>query len=104
MKNTLLFTYSTNSPGTFANRKYEDFSYPKNPKMCNLILETLLKMRPHYSQSSRENPTPSSGTSPLASIKEAPPPPPTPPAFAITGHTEVNAGEWRSKRSKSFPG
>ena len=74
MKNTLLFTYSTNSPGTFANRKYEDFSYSKNPKMCNLILETLLKMRPHYSQSSRENATPSSGTSPLASFKEVPPP------------------------------
>ena len=101
MKNTLLFTYSTNSPGTFANRKYEDFSYPKNPKMCNLILETLLKMRPHYSQSNRENATPSSGTSPLASFKEAPP---HPPAFAITGHTDVNAREWRSRRSKSFPG
>ena len=33
-------------------------------------------MRPHYSQSSRENATPSSGTSPLASYKEVPPPPP----------------------------
>ena len=76
MKNTLLFTYCTNSPGTFANRKYEDFSYPKNPKMCNLILETLLKMRPHYSQSSRENATSSSGTSPIASFKEVPPPAP----------------------------
>ena len=32
-------------------------------------------MRPHYSQSSRENATPSSGTSPLASYKEVPPPP-----------------------------
>ena len=30
-------------------------------------------MRPHYSQSSRENATPSSGTSPLASYKEVPP-------------------------------
>ena len=30
-------------------------------------------MRPHYSQSSRENETPSSGTSPLASYKEVPP-------------------------------
>ena len=33
-------------------------------------------MRPHYSQSSRENATPSSGTSPLASYKEVTPPPP----------------------------
>ena len=74
MKNTLLFTYCTNSPGTFANRKYEDFS--DTPKMCNLILETLLKMRPHYSQSSRENATSSSGTSPIASFKEVPPPAP----------------------------
>ena len=45
--------------GTFANRKYEELSYPKNPKM--------------YSQSSRENVTPSSGTSPLAYYKEVPP-------------------------------
>ena len=36
---------------------------------------TLLKMRPHYSQSSRENGTTSSGTSPLASYKEVPPSP-----------------------------
>ena len=33
-------------------------------------------MRPHYSQSNRENATPSSGTSPLASYMEVPPPPP----------------------------
>ena len=38
-------------------------------------------MRPHYSQSSRENATPSSGTSPLASYKEVPPPPPNPGRF-----------------------
>ena len=62
--------------GTFANRKYEELSYPKNQKMCDPILVTLLKMRPHYSQSSRENATPSSDTSPLASYKEVPPPPP----------------------------
>ena len=39
-------------PGTFANRKYEQLSYPKNPKMCDPILVTLLKMQPYYSQSS----------------------------------------------------
>ena len=31
---------------------------PKTPKMCDPIVVTLLKMRPHYSQSSRENATP----------------------------------------------
>ena len=59
--------------GTFANRKYEELSYPKNQKMCDPILVTLLKMRPHYSQSSRENATPFSGTSPLASYREVHP-------------------------------
>ena len=41
--------------------------------MCHPILGTLLKMRPHYSQSSRENATQSSDTSPLTSYKEVPP-------------------------------
>ena len=36
---------------TFARRKHEEHSYPKNPKICDLILVTLLKMRAHYSQS-----------------------------------------------------
>ena len=44
--------------------------------MCNPILVTLMKMRPHYSQFSHENVTQSSGTSPLASYKEVPPPTP----------------------------
>ena len=56
-----------------AIRKYEELSHPKNQKMYDLILVTLLKMRPHYSQSSRENATPSSGTCPLASYKEVSP-------------------------------
>ena len=47
---------------------------PKNPKRCDSILVTLLKMQPHYSQSSRENVTPLNSTSPLASYKEVPPP------------------------------
>ena len=41
--------------------------------MCDIILVTVFKMRPHYSQSSRENATPSSGTCPLASYKEVSP-------------------------------
>ena len=31
--------------GTFANCKYEELSHPKNQKMCNPILVTLLKIR-----------------------------------------------------------
>ena len=54
--------------GTFAP---EELFYPKK---FDSILVTLLKMRPHYSQSSPENATPSSSTSPLASYKEVPPP------------------------------
>ena len=48
--------------GAFANRKYEEPSYPNTPikpKMSDPILVTPLQMRPHYSQSSRENATPS---------------------------------------------
>ena len=33
--------------GAFANCKYEELSYPKNQKMSDLILVTLLKMQPH---------------------------------------------------------
>ena len=61
--------------GAFANCKCEELSYPKNQLMCYPILVTLLKMQPHYSQSSHKNATPSSGTSPLASYKELTPPP-----------------------------
>ena len=59
---------------------------PKNPKMCDPILVTLLKMRPHYSQSSRKNATPSSGTSPLTSYKAVPPPPPPSPPDVVSGN------------------
>ena len=47
---------------------------PKNAKMSDPIQVTLLKMQPRYSQSSCENATPSSGTSPLASYNYPPPP------------------------------
>ena len=59
--------------GTFANRKYEELSYPKKAENVRSHSSNSLKMRPHYSQSSRENATPSSGTSPLACYKEVPP-------------------------------
>ena len=57
---------------TFANRKYEELSYPENHQIGDPILVTLLKLQPYHSQSNRENVTPSSGTSPLASYKEVP--------------------------------
>ena len=41
--------------GTFGNRKCEELSYPQKSE----------NVRPHYCQSTRENATPSSGTSPL---------------------------------------
>ena len=59
--------------GTFANCKNEELSYNKNQKLCNPILVTLLKMRPRFSQSSRENETPSSSTFPLGFYKEVHP-------------------------------
>ena len=42
--------------------------------MRDRILITLFKMQPHYNQSSGENATPSSDTSPSASFKEVTPP------------------------------
>ena len=76
MKNTLLFTYSKNILVRLLTVNVKNFLTPKIPRMCDPILVTPLKMRPHYSQPSRENATPSSGTSPLASYKEGLPPPP----------------------------
>ena len=75
-KGTSLFiiTLQYKHSGTFANRKYEELSYPPKSENVRPILVTLLKMGPHYSQCSRENATPSSGTSPLASYKEVTPP------------------------------
>ena len=52
--------------GTFANCKIsEELHTPKTttPPMCDPLLVAPLKMQPHYSQSSRENATPSSGKS-----------------------------------------
>ena len=63
--------------------------------MCEPILVTLLKMQPHYSQSSRENATPSSGTSPSASYKEAPPP------KAYVSYLALKNGHKQNTHSKS---
>ena len=45
---------------------------PHNPESCYPVLVVLLKIQPHYSQSSLENATPSSGTSQLAYYKKVP--------------------------------
>ena len=50
MKNTLLFTYGTN---ILVRLLTEELSYPKTQKMCDPILVTLLKTRPHYGQSTQ---------------------------------------------------
>ena len=45
LKEHLTFQPEYKHSGTFANRKYEELSYPKNQKMCDPIL--VVKMRPH---------------------------------------------------------
>ena len=57
----------------FANRKYEELSYLKKSENVRPHSSNSIEMRPYYSQSSRENATPSSGTSQVASYKEIPP-------------------------------
>ena len=54
MKKTLLFTYSTNILVRLLTVNMKKFLTPKIRKMCDPILVTLLTMRPHYSQYSRE--------------------------------------------------
>ena len=66
---TLYFTFQTfhlqyKHSGTFSNRKSEELSYAQKYQ----------NVQPH-SSNSIENATRSSGTSPLASCKEVPPPP-----------------------------
>ena len=51
---------------------YTRILLPHNPENCYPVLVVLLKIQPHYSQSSRENATPSSGTSQLAYYKKVP--------------------------------
>ena len=60
MKNTLLFIYSINILVRLLTVNMKNGLTHQKPKM--------------YSQSSRDNATPSSGTSPLASYKEVPSP------------------------------
>ena len=52
---------------TFANRKYDDLSYPKNQKMCDPFDKTLLKMRAQGTGNQPWKGDPSTGTSQIAS-------------------------------------
>ena len=96
MKNTLLFICSTNILVRLLTVNMKNCLTPKNPKMCDPILVTLLKMRPHYNHSSHENATPSSGTSPLACYKEVPSPPSPPQGF----HSNLG-WEWTKSKHKA---
>ena len=59
----------------FLNPCLPECLIPKISKICDPTLVTLLKKEPHYSQSSCENATPSSGTSPVVFYWETLPPP-----------------------------
>ena len=74
---------------------------PKNAKMSDPIQVTLLKMQPRYSQSSCENATPSSGTSPLASYNYSPPPLPGK-IFPIFSLSSVNYIEHKTVLKKKI--
>ena len=67
MKNALLSTYSKNILVRLLTVNMKN-CLTQESKNVRPLQVTLLKMRPHYSQSS--------GTSPLASYKKVPPPPP----------------------------
>ena len=56
-----------------APRKYEKLSYPKKSENVRAHSSIFIENATHYSQSSRENATPSSGLFSLASYKEVPP-------------------------------
>ena len=71
MKNTAFHTQYKHF-GAFANRKYEELSYPQKSENVRPHSSNSIENATHYSQSSRDNATPSSGTSPLLSYKEVP--------------------------------
>ena len=47
-----------NWPISYINRKYEELSYPQKSDNVRHRSSNQSKMRPHFSQSSRENATP----------------------------------------------
>ena len=78
----------------FLNLTSQNFLTPTIPTICDPIvvslLGTLLKIQPHSSQSSRENATPSSGTSPLAHYINRKYPPPHPGKLFTVRKTTVS--------------
>ena len=75
MKNTLLFTYSTNILLRLLTVNLKNCLTPKNQETVRPhSSNSIWKMLPHHSHSSCENATPFSGTFPLASYKEVQPP------------------------------
>ena len=76
-KTIYIFTHRANILVLLLAVNMKNCLTPKIKKMCYPILATLLKMRPYDSQFSRENATPASGTSPLASNKQVPRPGPS---------------------------
>ena len=76
MKNTLLFTYSTNILLRLLTVNLKNCLTPKNQETVRPhSSNSIWKMLPHHSHSSCENATPFSGTFPLAFYKEVQPPP-----------------------------
>ena len=84
MKNTLLFTYSTNLLVRLLTVNMKNCLTPKSPKMCDpIIVNPVVKMRPHSAAHPHE---------PL--IKKYPPPPPI--------HAELRRKKKRSKNSENI--
>ena len=86
----LIVKFNKQQLSDFFNRESSHFESSLTPKSENLRAHSSksIEMRPHYSHSSRENLTPSSGRSPLASYKRVPPPPPE---FSVRG---PDGGVW----------
>ena len=99
MKNTLLFNFFTYSTNILVRLLTVNMKNSLTPKIGKCVRVTLLKMRPHYSQSSCENATSPGGTSQLASYKEVPPPPPSPGAYDF--YLALKIGYKQNTHSKS---
>ena len=73
----------------FNKQQLSDFLTENRPIWNAYLPQKSENLRPHYSHSSRENATPYSGTSLLASCKGVPP---TPPPVSLQGNRSVTVG------------